>query len=126
MKHLSSLTFKVLGLTVVLLLVLAVPLLSQSSFAQGPPEGLIVSELEVTCILDNSNMCMPGLSDTFCLPYEMEDFLAHMALCQECGGQIDVTAIDRSPFPGPEGSCIISHPEPPPPPAVDFNSTRTS
>jgi len=96
MKHLSSLTFKVLGLTVVLLLVLAVPLLSQSSFAQGPPENVELpakSELEVECMLDNG-ACMRQPILTFCLPNQLDAFLAHMEMCiQGCGGQIDVTTI---------------------------------
>ena len=56
--------------------VLAVPLLSLSSFAQGPP-------VVVTCCLS---------VNVFCLPEDVDDFLVYMSACREdCVDRIDVT-----------------------------------
>ncbi len=83
---------------------LAVPLLSQSSYAQ--PEDLPLpgdAEFVVTCCLE--------AVDPFCLPKDVEGFLDYMALCRkECEGQIDdVTVIPC--FPGK--ICVPCNIEPP-------------
>ena len=88
--------FFLLSFLIFITFVLAVPLLSQSSFAQGPPELPIATELEFTCNLEPE--CTKETIESFCLPNELEGFLDFMETCrEECDGQIVVTALPPPP-----------------------------
>ncbi len=82
-----------ISLIVLIAFVLAGTILSQRSYAQGPPEEFpgppnARVDLSVFCILD-----LPQAGDTFCLPVEVRGYIDFIRNCHDDAGQLVHTGI---------------------------------
>ncbi len=83
-----------ISLIVLIAFVLAGTILSQRSYAKGPPEGFPALnsrvELSVFCMVPSPGAVFGG---AFCLPRQVRGYIEFIRDCHDDGGQFDITGI---------------------------------